>query len=284
MGRRGPAQKLIQDFGTYSKLLGAVGHSVDATAVAEHLVDDEQLRSQVAGLLAHTKKRADVPPEVVERMDVLLKALADECCHVAGDAGEALPEAPIKLADVLGASREAVRDAVGDTVLLNGHRQYIQGRYFGLAEFRNLLGRRADKGKFALVKLVPYLRDELGKRGFDLSAAEIRAFFDAGAPDGQVPYCLRHILSGVNGEFAPGLINLSDLVGGRETDEWLDEVRERLQFRSHSSMHKAIAACTSLKYDCVHKAHGTLEKTFPDGKVLLQLVHTQQYLFVSHRP
>ena len=254
MGRRGPAQKLIQDFGTYSQLLGAVGHSVDAAAVAEHLVDDEQFRSQVAGLLAHTKKRANVPPDVAERMDVLLKSLADECRHVADDAGEALPEAPAKLADGLGSSGEAVRDAVGDAVLLNGHRQYIHERHLGLPEFRNLLGRRADKGRFALVKLVPYLRDELARRGLEFSAAQIRTFFDAGGSDGQVPYCLKHILSGVNGEFAAGLIDLADLVGGREPDEWLDEVRERLQFRSHSSMHKAIAACTSLKYDCVHKA------------------------------
>jgi hypothetical protein len=58
----------------------------------------------------------------------------------------------------------------------------------------------------------------------------------------------------VGEEFLGGLIDLGDLVGERDPDQWLEEARLKLRFRSHSSLHKAVAEATSLKYDCVHKA------------------------------
>jgi len=50
------------------------------------------------------------------------------------------------------------------------------------------------------------------------------------------------------------LIPLTDLVGDEDPALWLEKTREKLLFRSHCAMHKAIAEATGLKYDCVHKA------------------------------
>jgi hypothetical protein len=68
------------------------------------------------------------------------------------------------------------------------------------------------------------------------------------------------IVRGVNGEFRKELVPLEQMVGDADPDEWLEDARARLLFRSHSAMHKAIAEATSLKYDCIHKALSGKEK------------------------
>jgi hypothetical protein len=119
--------------------------------------------------------------------------------------------------------------------------------------FRRLLRERHDPESLAMVKLAPYLREQLRRRGFSVSEQEIREFFDEES-ERQVPWCLKSIMAGVNGQFSTGLIPLEEMVGEEDPAEWLERVRQKLLFRSHSAMHKAIAEATSLKYDCVHKA------------------------------
>lgn len=56
------------------------------------------------------------------------------------------------------------------------------------------------------------------------------------------------------GQEKSALIPLEELTEGEDLDEWLERTRQRLLFRSHSAMHKALAAATELKYSCIHKA------------------------------
>ena len=56
------------------------------------------------------------------------------------------------------------------------------------------------------------------------------------------------------GNSKSALIPLEELTEGEELEEWLEQTRQKLLFRSHSAMHKALAACTELKYSCIHKA------------------------------
>jgi hypothetical protein len=91
-------------------------------------------------------------------------------------------------------------------------------------------------------------------RGFTLSTEQIEALFEDDAEEARVPACVEIILEQVDDEFTMGLIPFEELVGDADPDEWLENVREKLLFRSHSAMHKAIAEASSLKYDCVHKA------------------------------
>ena len=104
------------------------------------------------------------------------------------------------------------------------------------------------------MKVVPHVCRELARRGFELPEEEIGRWFDGAEADCQVPSCLRRIVAGLGPEFRTGLMGLEEMVGDADPDQWLEAARVKLQFRSHSSMHKAIAEATSLKYDCVHKA------------------------------
>ena len=204
MGRVGPAKALVEGYRTYTSLLGAMGHTVAPAPVADYLAGDDGAGDAMTALLSSAATRtasSDVSPEAVQRMDGLLRALADECHRVAAQAGsDDLPDGHGPLADALQA-RDSLAELVGDAILLNGHREYIQSRYLALADFRALLDSREDKGRFALVKLVPFLQQELGRRGFPLSEGEIRAFFEVCEGDLEVPHCLQHIMGGVNGEF-----------------------------------------------------------------------------------
>jgi len=248
------AKLLVESYRAYAGLLEALGHGVDAGAVAAHLGDDEEQRARLERLLcgAGDGDVKGIAAEAAERMQELSGALLREVTQAAE---EDLPGGPpCEVAAALASCEEAQRDLLADVVLLNGHRQFLRPRYMDLGELRRELKEREDGGQFALVRLVPFLREELRKRGLETSERSIRSWFDEESEAGQAPYCVRSILRGVNGEFATGLIPLEELVGQEDADAWLEEARRRLSFRSHSAMHKAIAEVSSLKYDCVHKA------------------------------
>jgi len=259
--------RLVEGYRAYTELLEALGHTVDRTAVAQYLADGTGKQQETEALLSRVSQgdpkgprsaeaAGQVTAEVAGRMQELLQRLLEEIEGLAkGLEGKGKRHTgPAELARAVRACPAEEREHLGDAVLLNGHRQFLQARYITAEEFRRLLAQREDQGRLALVKLVPFLCQELAKRGLNLPEAEVRRFFDAAAEGVQVPSCLKRIMKGINGEFATGLIDLCELVGERDPDEWLEEARRKLQFRSHSSMHKAIAEATSLKYDCVHKA------------------------------
>jgi hypothetical protein len=252
---RVPVSELVKGYRAYAGLLDAVGYGVERTAVTEYLADTADERAEVEDVLSQAMggecKGRQISAQVAERMQDLVRALQDEIARVGAGPGHA---APAEVADALRARPEEERERVGDAILLNGHRRFLQRRYMSVEEFRHVLSERGDKGRLALVKLVPFLQRELEKRGFSMSEDEIGQLFDAACEERQVPACLKGILREADGEFSGGLINLRDMVGDEDPDLWLERVREKLQFRSHSAMHKAVADATSLKYDCVHKA------------------------------
>jgi len=255
MEGRVPVSELVEGYRAYEGLLDAVGHGVDPTAVAEYLAETADEKEQVQGVISQAgdgrRKGQQISAQAAERMQDLVRVLLDEIGAVAADTAQA---GPAELAVALKARSEEEREQVGDAVLLNGHRKFLQPRSMSMAEFRRVLSERGDNGRLALVKLVPFVQGELEKRGYAMSEAEIGQLFDPACEERQVPACLKQILREVDEEFKGGLISLRDMVGEEDPDLWLDRVREKLQFRSHSAMHKAIADATSLKYDCVHKA------------------------------
>lgn len=56
------------------------------------------------------------------------------------------------------------------------------------------------------------------------------------------------------------LIPLTELTGDAEPDDWLENARQTLLFRSHCAMHRALAEATGLKYSSIHKALSGKEK------------------------
>jgi len=242
----------------YESLLHGLGLQLDEAALAEHLAEDgeeqERIRS-LMGLCEDDELAAEDEPRgrVIDALGDLEAALAAELRGAALTLGVELPDGDEMLARSLQDLPEGDKDRLADALLLSTHAAFLRPRYMDVPAFHDALKPHHGPGCLALVKLVPYLREQLRLRGFSLSEKEIEDFFEP-AGRGSVPYCLKGIMAGVNGQFSTGLIPLEDLVGEEEPGEWLERVREKLLFRSHSAMHKAIAEATSLKYDCVHKA------------------------------
>lgn len=245
-------------FAAYEELLVAAGHSVNRSAVAGYLAEGDD----AVGLLVQAFDSGVEDPALdgeldraLARMGELIAKLTDEVASVLLAEGDAPAKSDsASLAQFLAKAPETRRDCVADAILLNGHRQFLNPRSMPVSEFQEMLDERGDRQSLALCRLSRFLRDELAQRGIGAPVSRIRGWFDSGCGDESVPQCLRRIMSRVNGEFRAGLIGLDELTGGTDPDAWLEDVRCRLQFRSHSSMHKAIAEETGLKYDCVHKA------------------------------
>jgi len=252
------SQAIAEEYGAYVDLVTAVGHAVDMAAVVDFLAEDDEEQQALLDALDGNERSGPGPfSDAAQRMHDLRERLARDLCDMVaqaeGDAPD--PDANGDLAKCLRALSGARREDLADKLLLNGQRQFIRPAQMDVGDLQALLRElENDEGPFALVKLVPYLREELARRGMSLDEAEIREFFKPDGAVGQAPRCIAWLLRGLNGEFRTGLIPLEDLVGDVDADRWLEEARERLLFRSHSAMHKAIAQVTSLKYDCVHKA------------------------------
>ncbi len=242
----------------YGGLLQAVGLELDEAALAEHAGADAGEQEQIRSLIAVREDDELLPGDepaahVTDALRDIEESLAAELRGAALVLGVELPAGDELLASSLEALPEEDRERLADALLLSAHAAFVRPRYMDVPSFLGTLSADHDPHCLAMVKLVPYLREQLGLRGYSLSDTEIERFFDP-AGQGRAPYCLKTIMAGVNGQFSTGLIPLEDMVGEEEPGEWLERVREKLLFRSHSAMHKAIAEATSLKYDCVHKA------------------------------
>ncbi len=246
-----PVLELTEAYEDYVDLLSVAGHGVKLPALARHLAGGEEQAAAVEAALRSRTGGGQIDRTATERMQTLLHGLIREMRE---PLGEAAPEQPAALREALTQGSLKERDAAADAVLLNGHRQFLQPSTMSAGELRGLLAEREAEGDLAMVKVVPHVQRELARRGVEASEAEIGRWFAAEDPEERVPGCLRTIAGGLGAGFRTGLVALEEMVRGQDPDEWLEQTRSALRFRSHSSMHKAIAEATSLKYDCVHKA------------------------------
>lgn len=235
---------------SYEHLLAAVGLSPDEEALAGFLGRNQRERNALLALMEEDEEAwAEQSPAARTKLRELLE-------RAEAQVRDCLPDPPADteaLTEALRALPEEKKDAVADALLRQGHSRFLEPRYISAEAFRAILNEHHDPEELALVKFVPHLRRRLQERGFELTNGEVRRLFQPDC-DRRVPYCLKRILREADGEFDKGLIPLEDMVGDRDPDEWLEEVRAKLLFRSHSSLHKAIADATSQKYDCIHKA------------------------------
>jgi len=248
MPEKAPGLDMAAAYDDYAGLLSATGHEVALPVLAQHLAGGEERAADVEATLLRRGTGEDIERAAAERMRELLDRLAEEIRDVLGDDA---PSDVGGLAEALRGCSAEQRDLAADVVLLNGHRQFLRPRRVRLAEVRQVL---AESGELALVKVLPHVRRELARRGIDVAEGEVERWFDGADADCEVPKCLKGIVAGLGPAFQTGLIDLEKMVGHTDPDRWLEAVRLKLQFRSHSAMHKAIAEATSLKYDCVHKA------------------------------
>jgi len=248
---------IIDVYEAYSGLMAAVGHEVEAGAVALHLAGEGREACEVESLLKGEEEPAGpTDPVVAGRMKGIQESLVAQIGRVARDwYGEDLDAmAPRDLADALRTGPDEHRQAVADLLLLDGHRQFLRKRFASSVSAPQDLRDRVEEGKLDVDAFAACLMREVARRGYDVPEASIRQMLEEGFVEGELPECLTYLVQRLAKRFSKGLVPLEELVGDTEPDKWLDEARCRLQFRSHSAMHKALADATNLKYDCVHKA------------------------------
>lgn len=252
--------RLVGHYRRYTELLDSIGLEVTPSVLAEHLAGgapgDKERITGILGAANAPPPHHGVPARVAGRMEDLYRKLVDHLVGICVDADMvgASDLSADNLREHLDVLDEADRDTVADTVECNGHRAFLESRYITVGQFMELLGERKGAGEPDPDRLGRYLRKEFENRGYDMSEKSVRALLAGESSEGRVPYCARRIMCGAGEALAGGLIALEDLVGDRAPDDWLEQARIELKFRSHSAMHKAIADATSLKYDCVHKA------------------------------
>ncbi len=248
---------LIDAYEVYSSLMQAVGHEVDESALAQGLAAKFEEKDALESLLRERDGEVDCSlDEAVERMLGLRGKLVREIGKISGiwNEVEALGSDNRALLDSLLKADKERRDAVADALLLNGHRQYLRLQYGDAAALAEPLEKGDELGELDVDALAECLQQELDKRGFGLDSEELKSLLREPKQGGRVPRCLVSLVRRIESRFRSGLVPLTDLVGDTDPDEWLENARETLLFRSHSAMHKAIAEATNLKYDCVHKA------------------------------
>ncbi|MCD6415817.1 MAG: hypothetical protein J7M08_03875 [Planctomycetes bacterium] len=245
----------VTSYRTYVQLLEAIGHTVDRSAVAAFLSDEDAQKRRLEQLLDQDETNFTPDADVTRRMEELVRSLQDEIKDLIEPEQDIEGEMAQALLKELGRVSQRKLDALADAVASNGHGKFTRPRYMKAGEFRQVLQECEESGGcFALFTLAPYLRRKLKKRGYTLSTEQILGLLRGQAGDQKAPYCLKHLLRELNGRFRAGLVPIEELVGESDADEWLEDARRKLLLRSHSAMHKAIAQVSSLKYDCIHKA------------------------------
>ena len=263
MARLGTARGFVKSYVDYTSVLEAVGYEVEEAKILERVADAPRTRDRLKGFLtAYRNGMLNgelVDERVCRRVEGLFADLTaqiqPEAFRLAGARGPGRDDdrSPDLAAVVAGLS-DVRRDWLADIVALDEHRDLVKPRKMPVEEFQELLWEFAGDQTLARQKLVAHLRDELLKRGVDMSCEAIEERFRSDPAVRTMPYCVKQILRGLGEEFRTGLVPVRRLLGEEGFDEWLIRAQHKLMFKSQSAMHKAIAEVTGLRYDCIHKA------------------------------
>jgi len=270
MAKVGMAKGFVKSYVDYASLLEALGYEVEEAKVLERVSDAPRARARLKGFLRAYRNGvlngALVEVEFCERVEGLLADLTaklePEALRLAGQRRAADADAnPASLAHLVAGLAETRRDWLADIVALTDHRDFVKSRKMPVEEFQELLWDFAGDQTLARQKLVAHLRDELLRRGVDMSCEAIEERFRSDPAVRTAPACVKQIMKGLGDEFRTGLVPVRHLLGDEDADEWLGRVQDKLMFKSQSAMHKAIAEATGLSYDCIHKALSGRKKT-----------------------
>ena len=251
------SERFARAYLAYSYMLEALGFEVDEGKVLERVTGDSRVRDDLKRILrAHREGNLDggtVKARLVRQMEALRTDLTGKLREQSPQmAAGAIHGAD--LIELVGEMQEMEKDALADVVALDGHRGMVKPRTITVREFQAILAAFAGDQTVARQKLLAHLRDELLRRGIDMSRETIEERFRSKPVVRTMPYCVKHIFRGLGGEFRTGLIPIRQLVGEEDPDRWLEDVRRRLRFRSQCAMHRAIAVATGVTYECIHKA------------------------------
>ncbi len=237
--------------------LRALGFRVDWTGLARAVgMGPAGSRKAADALQRAAREGGDgkLPARVRKGITRRLLALSRAVEGVPASSGPACGARPDDLAGQLARASGKEREAIRDSFLAAGNGCLVRPRHMSPKEFQRFFQATFSGRDLSLGKLATFVSQELARRGRPLSMPNVRRLFGSGECGTPIPRCIKHVLIGINGEFDTGLMPVLELTGGKPLRAWLEGAREKLLFRSHSSMHKAIAESTGLKYDSVHKA------------------------------
>ena len=257
MAASATARQFASAYTEYCCVLKSLGLHVDQDRLLARVARDASERGRLKRILYdHSQGALDgemAPVEAVDGMESLDEALVGTIRAQVAQVSEKGVSGG-GLAELIEGLSEESKGHLADQVLLSGHGGVVKPRLMGVEEFQGLLREFAGTQTVARQKLIAHLQKELARRGIEMSCQTIQERFRSSPAVRTMPYCVKEVFRGLGDEFRTGLVPISELVGDRAPDAWLREAQEKLQFRSQSAMHKAIADASDLTYDCVHKA------------------------------
>jgi hypothetical protein len=257
--QRVPIHDVVAAYSAFKGLAEGLGFRVNKGAVREYALENTAYRAAMKSFFSENYARRHsshtVPVEVVRALDGLSADLAGVVRRrLNGALPKAVQRDPLRLAQTLPDLPSEKRAAAAEAVAASESARFLKRSEMDIAEFHRLIKGYSNGQSLARGRLVSHLHEELRKRGVEMSPDAIEERLRSNTKVRSVPACFAEILSGLDRRFLTGLVQIEDMVGKTPPEEWLENCRRRLGFRSHNALHKALAEATSLNYEAIHKA------------------------------
>jgi len=259
MQQRVPVTDLVRSLDAYSKLAGSLGFQVNRSAVRKHALEGTDYRGPMKSFFSESyasRHASHTAPAGVLRA---IRTLHDDLASVVRERlngalpGKAQTDAAALVQGVAGLPSEK-RAAAAEAVARSPQARFLKRAEMDIKEFHRMVRKYAGGQTIARARLVAHMCEELSKLGCEMSLDAIEERFRANTKVRTVPACFAEILGRLDASFLTGLVAIEEMVGETPPDQWLEECRRKLGFRSHNAMHKALAESTPLNYEAIHKA------------------------------
>ena len=259
MSPRIPIEKVVEAYRSYEQLAAGLGFRVNKGAVRKHALQGTNYRGAMKSFFsqnyAERHRGHTAPAQVLKALDDLNAGLARVVRRkLNGAVPKAARHDPAKLAQSLVKIAESKRVVAADAVAQSEQAPFLKRTEMSVEQFHELLKGYAKGQTVARGKLVRCLYDALKARGEPMSMDAIEERLRANTKVRTVPTCFAEIISQLDSTYLTGLIPIEEMVGDAAPEEWLEACRQKLGFRSHNGMHKALAEATTLNYESIHKA------------------------------
>ena len=258
MSDRVPVTQVVEAYESYEELAHGLGFRVRPSALRQRAAKGAGGRlskTSFSRVYAESHARRTAPAGAVAAISALTRDLAGV---VRKGANGAFPRglragAPQFLEAVLRLPEDARAEAA-DAVAHSPHSALLDREDITVEQFQALLKAYAKGQTIARSRLVEHLTEEARRRGVEMSINAIEERLRSNTKVRTVPACFAEIIAGLDDSFLTGLILIEEMVGETDPDQWLEDCRRTLAFRSHNAMHKAVAESADIKYEAVHKA------------------------------